>query len=263
MNKPIVELENVSVRYAEHLGLDSVSLKIKEEESIAVVGPNGSGKTTLLTAVNGLGRIIKGKVKIQGKELNKTNGCVLRRDIGFVPQNINIDVRIPIKVREVVRLGRVGKVGFLRRFSQEDKDIVRDTMEFTGIDKFAHTPIGYLSGGEQKKVAIARALAQEPKVLLLDEPLASLDISAKANLLSLIDSIRTTRKLTILMVVHDLSFLPKDSQRIIVLDKGKIVFDGDRKIALSERFLSQLYNTEVTIVKQDEHGVAVRVKTES
>lgn len=259
MNNYIVSLSNVSVRYAEHLGLDSVSLKIKQRECLVVVGPNGAGKTTLLTAINRLGHVIKGKVSIKGEEITARNESRVRKDIGFVPQNINIDLRMPIKVKEVVRLGRVGKAGLFKRFSKKDEEIVNNTMQFMGIEHFANSPIGYLSGGEQKKVAIARALAQDPSVLLLDEPFASLDISAKANILSLIDKIRDTKKVTILMVVHDLSFLPRDCCRIVVLKRGKIVFDGNREEALTEKLLSGLYDAQVSIVKKDEHGVVVRV----
>ncbi|RKY70307.1 MAG: ABC transporter ATP-binding protein, partial [Candidatus Latescibacterota bacterium] len=165
-----VELEKVTVSYRENVALKEVTLRIKEGEFLAVIGPNGAGKTTLLTTINGLGKVISGTVRVFGRELSRWNVLKIRKEIGYVPQELPIDPRSPVSVREAVMIGRAGRIGLLRRPGREDINLVESVMELTGIKHLAERPIGHLSGGERQKVSIARALAQEPKILLLDEP---------------------------------------------------------------------------------------------
>ena len=145
-------------------------MSIDEGSFVSVIGPNGAGKTTLLTVINGLGTILSGSVKVFGKALQSNNLSVIRKDIGYIPQHLSIDPRSPISVREAISIGRFGKIGLLNKLITADDEIIESAMDAVGISHLANNPIGHLSGGEHQKVSIARALAQQPKIILLDEP---------------------------------------------------------------------------------------------
>lgn len=254
---PLVDIQDITVSYRENVALNSISLKIYEGELIGVAGPNGAGKTTLLTAINGLGRLLRGSVNIFGIQMTPRAATGIRKEIGYVPQMLNIDPRLPLMVKEVVMLGRYGRIGLLKRPSSRDKNIVDEVVDLIGIRNLLNRPIGHLSGGEQKKVAIARALAQEPRILLLDEPLSNLDINAQAGILELVDRIHQKKHLTTVVVMHHLSLLPRDCSRMVLLSNAKIIFDGLINEALNEEILSKLYGCRVEIIKNS-HGVIIR-----
>ena len=119
----MIQLKNVTVSYTDHLALKGIDLTIDKGDHLAVIGPNGAGKTTLLTAINGLGQIVRGHVVIEGKELNATNTRMIQKKSGYVPQYLNIDPRSPVSVFDVVMMGRIGKIGLLRRIRKKDRDI--------------------------------------------------------------------------------------------------------------------------------------------
>lgn len=245
--KKLVEIANVTVSYREDIALKNASLSIKEGTFLAVIGPNGAGKTTLLTVINGLGRILSGSVKVFGMPLTHQNMIHIRKDIGYIPQNLNIDPRSPITVREVVSIGRISKIGLFRHQNHKDKEIVEEAMKLVGIDTLAKRPIGHLSGGEQQKVAIARALAQQPRIMLLDEPTANLDPKSQRNLIDLISRIYRESGLTIVFVTHILSHIPSACKEAVLMKGGRIVWTGVIKTALREDILSDLYECPIKI----------------
>lgn len=252
-----IELKDITVSYRENVALRGVSLTIGEGELVAVVGPNGAGKTTLLTAVNGLGRLVSGLVRIFGEELNGRNVTRIRKLIGYVPQNLNIDPRMPISVQEVVMIGRYGRAGPLRKTNDRDRKVVDEIMDLVGIAPLSSRPIGHLSGGELQKVQIARALAQEPRILLLDEPTSNLDLNARKSIVELIEEIYRQKRLTILVVMHELSHLPRSCNRIVLMKEAQIILEGEVQKALSEAILSRIYNCPVKVMRTDE-GVMVQ-----
>lgn len=237
--------------------LSPFSLCVKEGEFIIVAGPNGAGKTTFLTAINGLRKLTHGEVYIGGALLTPRNASRIRRSIGYVPQISPVDPRMPMCVGDVIMLGRAGRAGLLQKLSQDDKSIVDTVADFTGIGILKDYPVGQLSGGEQKKVSIARALAQEPHILLLDEPVSHLDLKAQADIVELLDMIHKKRRITIVMVMHDLNIFPRRCRRMILMKAGKVVFDGPSGEALKESILSHLYGCPVQ-VKRDASGVTIR-----
>jgi ABC-type cobalamin/Fe3+-siderophores transport system ATPase subunit len=241
----IAEIENCTVSYRENIALKNTSLGINEGTFLAVIGPNGAGKTTLLTVINGLGKIISGSVKIFGLELTTRNINKIRKEIGYVPQSSAIDPRSPICVSDVVMIGRLAKIGLLRHLDTEDREIVESVMDLVGISELKERPIGHLSGGEQQKVAIARALAQQPKILLLDEPTANLDIKAQRDIIDLIERIYTEQDLTIIFVTHILSHIPSSCKEAVLMKQGKIVWTGKLKDALQDELLSDVYDYPV------------------
>ncbi len=191
------------------------------------MGPNGAGKTTILTLVNGLGKLLSGRVSVLGREIGKGCPSALRRQIGYVPQVHNIDPRMPVSVREVVMMGRFGRLGPLRRPAEADRRVVAGMLHMVGMTHLADRPIGHLSGGEQQRVAIARALAQEPEILLLDEPTSGLDRRSRSAIMEMIRTIHRARGLTTLMVTHAHRTAAAMCDRVVLMKEGRIWSDGD------------------------------------
>lgn len=216
-----VELYDVHVKLGDLLVLAGVSVEAKPYEFVSLTGPNGAGKTTLLKVANGMIRPFKGTVKVLGHEISHTgNGNALRKEVGFVPQR-SISNRFPIRVDEAVLMGRYGKIGLMRAPTQEDRDRAREALEIVGMARLARKLMHELSGGEQQKVALARALAQEPAVLLLDEPTTYLDSDSQSEIMETIHTIHRQRGLTTLLVTHDPYWVDQYSNKVYFLKDGK------------------------------------------
>ncbi len=250
MGATVISIEDAVVSYREDIALRGVSLKVKCGEFVGIIGPNGAGKTTLLTVVNGLGKLLSGRVWVLGKYLTSGNGHSLRKKVGYVPQIENIDPRMPMNVREVVMIGRFGVLGLFRKPGRHDWEIVDEMLELVGMTHLAQRPIGHLSGGEQQRVAIARCLAQEPELFLLDEPTASLDWKAQIEILELVKRIHDSRRLTTLFVTHDLNALPVACDRVVLMKEGLIRSEGSPRQLLTDDNLSQLYDMPISEVKR-------------
>lgn len=246
----VINIDNAVVSYREDVALRGVSLEIKSEEFIGIVGPNGSGKTTLLTVINGMGKLRSGRVHVLGHSLSSGNGHSVRKKVGYVAQVQDIDPRMPMLVREVVMIGRYGLLGLFHRPGKHDWEVVDRVLEMVGMSHLAGRPIGHLSGGERQRVAIARCLAQEPEIFLLDEPTASLDWKAQNGILELVKRIHDSRRLTTLFVTHDLSSLPLTCDRVVLLKAGLIWAEGFPGDLLSDDSLSQLYDMSVSEVRR-------------
>lgn len=179
-----------------------------------------------------------------GYSIQKGCPAFLRRRIGYVPQIQNIDPRMPVSVREVVMMGRYGRLGLLRRPGPADRRVVDSMLQLVGMSHLATRPIGHLSGGEQQRVAIARALAQEPEILLLDEPTAALDRRARVEIMTLVSEIHRSRHLTTLMVTHELKTAAAVCDRLILMKEGRIWAQGTPAEVLREEFLDLLFGGE-------------------
>ncbi len=246
----VIEMEDAVVAYRDHAALRGISLRIVPGEFVGIIGPNGAGKTSLLTVVNGLTELSSGRIRVLGHDLAAGNGRALRKKIGYVAQVENIDPRMPMSVRETVMLGRYGILGLFKRPGPGDWRIVDQTLTLVGMSRLSERPIGYLSGGEQQRAAIARCLAQEPELLLLDEPTASLDWNAQTEILELVKQIHQARHLTTLFVTHDLDALPHTCDRVILMKDGLIAGDGTPDILISPQSLSRLYGLPIAVVEQ-------------
>jgi len=252
-NHTIINIENAVVSYREDIALRGVSLKVMSGEFVGIVGPNGAGKTTLLTIVNGLGKLLRGHVSVLGHHISPGNGHSLRKRVGYVPQVERIDPRMPINVREVVMIGRYGLLGLRGRPGRHDWEVVDRALKLVDMAHLAQRPIGHLSGGEQQRVAIARCLAQEPELFLLDEPTASLDWKAQNEILELVKRIHNLRHLTTLFVTHDLNCLPLACDRVVLMKEGHIWGDGSPAELLTNDNLSRLYDMPISAVVQRRH----------
>jgi ABC-type Mn2+/Zn2+ transport system ATPase subunit len=250
MSDAVIQIENAVVSYRESVALRGVSLIVFKGEFVAIIGPNGAGKTTLLTIINGLAHLTRGRVQVLGRNIKGRNHHELRKQVGYVAQVSTTDRRMPISVREVVMIGRYGLLGFLRWPSKRDWQQVDEVLGMVGMTHLANRPIGHLSGGEQQRVAIARCLAQEPSILLLDEPTASLDWKAQTEILELVKRIHHERHLTTLFVTHDLDALPHTCDRVVLVKEGLIVGDAAPDKLISTETLSHLYNLPAEVVEE-------------
>ena len=258
MAASIIDIKDAVVSFREDVALRGVSLTVASGEFVGIIGPNGAGKTTLLTIVNGLGKLLSGQVSVLGNLLTSGNSHSLRKKVGYVAQIENIDPRMPMNVREVVMIGRYGVLGLFKRPAKRDWKIVDEALELVGMTHLARRPIGHLSGGEQQRVAIARCLAQEPELFLLDEPTASLDWKAKAEILELVKKIHDSRNLTTLFVTHDLDALPHTCDRLVLMKDGLIFADGTPDRLISTGNLSRLYDVPLPVVEERRPHIHVK-----
>lgn len=240
MNEPIIELNGITVRKAKGLLLDGISLGVSRNEFVGIIGPNGAGKTTLLNVIAGFERF-EGTLDLFGRRESWRRSRETRLRVGYVPQLFQIDPAFPILVSEAVMTGAIGRLGLFRSPGRQERERAMRLMEMMRLAHLAERPLGQLSGGERQKVSLARAILQQPDILLMDEPTANLDIAVQKEVLNLIDEIHKQEALTFLFVTHDFNMLPSAMQRAVLLDHGKKVFDGDIDTALSGDTLSWLF----------------------
>ncbi len=247
---PCLQLVDVSVAYAggphgrtarngRDLALQHISFQVESGQRVAVVGPNGAGKSTLLHLIAGTVQPTGGQVKIFGSGPGK-HIC-----IAYVPQRSQIDWTFPVTAADVVMMGRARQIGLLRRPSRQDKQIVAESLEWVKALPLAHKQIGELSGGQQQRIFIARALAQEAELLLLDEPLTGLDMPSQETIFAILDSLRPSG-VTILMATHDLALAAEHFDQIMLLNQVMVAF-GEPTAVLTQENLLHAYGGRVSI----------------
>jgi ABC-type Mn2+/Zn2+ transport system ATPase subunit len=213
-------VEALTLRYgsAEAWALEDVSFSVPEGTRVAVVGPNGAGKSTLFKAMVGLLRPETGRVLVHGLPFGHDKDCV-----AYVPQREEVDWRFPLSVQDVVLMGRYARLGWFRRPGRSDRAAAMDCLERLGIVSLAQRPIGDLSGGQQQRVFLARALAQEPHILLLDEPFAGVDVTSQELVLDLLDDLRR-RRVTVIVATHDLQLAAERFDQVLLLNRRLLAF---------------------------------------
>ena len=229
---PVVEVRHLSAGYNTHAALEDVSFSIEQGCLAGLVGPNGSGKSTLLRVILGLHKPWRGEVRIFGQP-----GSPGRGRIGYTPQSELVDWSFPITALDVVLMGRYGRLGLIRRPGGRDREIAMAALERVHLAHLAQRRIGELSGGEQKRMLIARALAQEADLVLLDEPLAGLDATAQHDLLDLLEELRKEDK-TLFVAAHDLSCVAANFDHAVLLNRRLVAFGRP-----SEVFTPELLST--------------------
>lgn len=230
--KVAISVENLYASYRNRVVIKDIFFSVKENSFFAIVGPNGAGKTTLLLTILGVKKIDSGKIKLFGEEISSKNIRKWRKAIGYVPQNVFIQQKFPISVYETVLTGRIGKK-FLKKLDKEDIESVEWAMEKVGIKDLKNRPIGHLSGGEMRKVFIARALCQKPAILLMDEPASNLDPSSCRSLMELIEELYYESKITTIFVTHLTSLIPDFCDGVIFIKDGTLLFQGKKEDVLS------------------------------
>ncbi|OPY58219.1 MAG: putative ABC transporter ATP-binding protein [Syntrophorhabdaceae bacterium PtaU1.Bin034] len=240
MNEYVIELEGITVRKTNGLLLNGVSLKVSRNEFVGIIGPNGAGKTTLLNVIAGFERF-EGALTLFGRRESWKRARKTRLRIGYVPQQFLVDPAFPILALEAVITGATGRLGLFRSAGTHEKQKAMRLMEMMRVAHLADRPLGQLSGGERQKISLARAILQQPDILLFDEPTANLDIAVQKEVLNLIGEIHAQENLTLLFVTHDFNMLPAAMRRAVLLNHGTTVFDGDMGTAMSGESLSRLF----------------------
>ena len=246
--EPILQFDHVSKHYPNGVhALKEVSFTVGEGEFVSVIGPSGSGKSTLLRAINHLIPISGGTVRLDGQSVSGQRGRdlrQLRRKVGMIFQNYNLVYSLSV-LQNVLhgRLGYMGGVkGVFGLYSEEDKQETLDLLAELGLEDFAYQRAGDLSGGQKQRVGIARAIIQQPKLLLCDEPIASLDPSSAKTIMDLLQDMSRRRNIACMVNLHQLNVALKYSTRILGLSKGEIVFDGPPE-ALDDATIERIYGT--------------------
>lgn len=235
----LLELENLGIGYGRKGFLKIGSMSIDRNQFWGVLGPNGSGKSTLLKTILGLLAPIEGRIKSE-------NGLVF----GYVPQNEFFDPIFPISVYDLVAMGRYSRVPVGRKLSDKDKDVIVESLEKVGISHLRERTFRSLSGGEKQRTLLARAIAGEPEILVLDEPTAAVDIKGEAQIMNLVKNIKEQNGLSVLMVSHFLNTISAFSDHIILIDKDNDFFQaGEKEEILSSENLSTFFGLDLDIKK--------------
>lgn len=245
----MVQVHRVSFSYGTRRVLDRVSLHLNPAERVAVIGANGAGKTTLLKMIGGVLRAGTGSVHIDGGDVRDIPRRQMARLVAVVPQELVIP--FSFTVREMVELGRSAYMSFFGGFSAADHRAVDHAMHVTDSTCLASRIVNELSGGERQRVLIAMALAQQPRILLLDEPTQRLDLTRQAEILDLIRDISAQRGLTVLAAIHDLNLAALYFDRLIVLSDGAIVADGTPGEVIKAEVLEPAYAGRLRFVSVD------------
>jgi len=245
---PILEASGVTVRYNGRAALEDVSFRLTSGERVAVVGPNGAGKSTLFKVVAGVLHPTAGEVKVAG---HYPGGHIC---IAYVPQRSQVDWTFPVTVADVVMMGRVGKMGLLRRPGRKDRALVQQCLAVVGMTDLAGRQIGELSGGQQQRMFIARALAQEAELMLMDEPLTGLDVPAQEDIFRILDELRRLQ-VTVMVATHDLNMAAERFDRVMLLN-GNLLGIGRPEDVFTPERLEAAYGGHLRLVQADD-GVMV------
>ncbi len=242
-----LEVQDLSVGYNGHPILCDISFDVPQGTRVAVVGPNGAGKSTLFKAIVGLLPARGGRVLVHGLPYGQHLDCV-----AYIPQRGEVDWRFPVTVADVVMMGRYGHLGWLVRPGPADRAIVRRSLEQMGIGGLAGRPIGELSGGQQQRAFLARALAQEPHILLMDEPFTGVDVTTQEATLALIDQLGR-QSVTVLVSTHDLTLATQRFDRVLLLNR-KLIYYGRASGAFTPEALGEAFGGQVLFLP---NGAAV------
>lgn len=240
----IIELHNIFVGYKDLIVLEDISINIPRGSFLAVVGPNGGGKTTLIKTILGLIKPGSGTVNVFGKPAYCQGGN--RKKIGYVPQVLSIDANFPIHAKDVVLMGRYGRIGLLKNPALKDKKIAKETMDKIGILELADKPIGRLSGGQRQRVFLARALANEPEILFLDEPTTGIDVPSTEGLYELLHKLHN-EGITIIIVSHDIGVVASYVDTIACLNK-RLIAHGRPEEVINPENLEKMYGCDAMLL---------------
>lgn len=241
-----LEIDHVYAGYGNNLILEDLTFQVPHGGQVAVVGPNGAGKSTLFKVLVGLLPLKKGNIFIHGLPLGAHQDCV-----AYVPQRGDVDWKFPVTVRDVVMMGRYGRLGWLTRPGEKDHQIVAECIHQLGVSKLANQPIGELSGGQQQRVFLARALAQQPHILLMDEPFTGVDISTQEVALNLLEELHK-QGVTVLVSTHDLNMAAERFELVLLLNRKVIAFGPPTEVLTPER-IKIAFGGKVLFI----HGAAV------
>lgn len=237
-----LEVQNISIGYGNKVVVHDLSFQIPHGSRVAVVGPNGAGKSTLFKALVGLLPIQNGQIRIHGESLGTHKDCV-----AYVPQREEVDWRFPVTVDDVVMMGRFAQRGWLKRVTAHDREAVQKSLEQMGIADLAAQSIGQLSGGQQQRAFLARAIAQEPHILLMDEPFTGVDVTTQEATLRLLDHLQD-KKVTAIVSTHDLNLAGTRFDLVLLLNHRLIAFGTPQEVFTKEN-LAQAFGNSLLVME--------------
>ncbi len=240
-----LKTEELSCGYATRTVLEKISLEIHEGSILGLIGPNGSGKSTFLNTLARMIKPVKGKIILGGKDLWKISSHEAAATLAFTPQDTGNT--LPLTINQFVKLGRAPHRGWLLPLTEADKIVVEEALEKTGLTELKNRYITELSGGEQQRAALARVLAQEPEVLLLDEPTSHLDIKYQTEILEMVADLAHNHGISVIISIHDLNTAALYSDKLVLIGKGEIAAYGTPEEVLKEKILSEIYDTPVIV----------------
>ena len=243
----MIKVDNASFAYKTQPVINEVSMEIIKGEILGIIGPNGSGKSTLLKLLNGILKPKIGEISFYGSALENIKRKELARSMAWVPQESQLI--FPFKVMEIVMMGRHPYLNPLVFEGENDRRIVHDAFSKTGTESFINRLFNEISVGEKQRVMIASAIAQEPEIMLLDEPTSSLDIKYQIEILNILKQLNLKGGLTLVLAMHDLHLASKYCNRLILLDGGRIVKDGPPNHVLEKDVLETVYGVKVKILR--------------
>ncbi|MBT3336469.1 MAG: ABC transporter ATP-binding protein [Anaerolineae bacterium] len=251
----MLEVSTLSASYGKRRILHEISFAVEAGEILALIGPNGAGKTTLIRAASGTLPIEAGQVRVRGRNVTKLGIAERARNLAVVPQAQQLGGAY--SVEEAVMMGRTAYMGWLGREGARDREIVAWALAQTQLSDYAQQQIGALSGGEQQRVLLARALAQKTPVLLLDEPTNHLDLQYQTRLLALVQKLAREEKLAVVMALHDLNLVSLAADKVALLVDGKLEALGTSQEVLTAEKISAAYRTPVDVVPHPISGVPI------
>lgn len=246
---PILRADALSLHYQSGLALEKASFEVNIGERLAIVGPNGAGKSTLLKIIAGVLTPTHGRIQIYG---NEPGGHIC---IAYIPQHTQVDWGFPVTVADVVMMGRIGQLGFFRNPKASDRQLVHHALETVGMEGFAKRQISQLSGGQQQRMFIARALAQQAELMLMDEPLTGLDANSQEDVFNILDRLRQ-KSVTILVSLHDLKIAAQRFDRVMLLNH-RILAIGSPEDVLNPENLVAAYGGHLHLVPTEDGALAL------
>lgn len=252
---PALETHDLTVAYHKRAVLYGIDIAVPEGNLVGIVGPNGAGKSTLIKAIMGIIPKASGWVEVFGEPFDKNP-----TRIGYVPQRESVDWDFPVNVMDVVLMGRYGRLGLFRRPGLEDREMAKECLEQVGMLPFANRQIANLSGGQQQRVFLARALAQEADLYLMDEPFAGVDAATEAAIVTLLQELRQRGK-TVLVVHHDLSTAKEYFDMLLLLNMRVVAFGATEEVYTME-LLQKTYGGRLTVLSEVASAVERAVQKE-
>ena len=242
---PAISIQQLSFCYRTQAVLQDVNLEIRHQSFLALIGPNGSGKTTLLRLMSKVLTPQRGAVLFDGQPLGSFSARKLAQKLAVISSEQHFE--FPFSVADVVAMGRFPHLNLLEKMSDEDWKIVDEAMERTCVRDFRNRSISQLSSGEKQRVLIARAIAQQPSILMLDEPNAHLDINHQIAIFNLLRTLNRQHQITVIVVLHDLSAAAAFCETMVLLHRGRIVRTGTPAEVITEELIQQTYGAEVVV----------------
>ena len=242
-----LKVKGLEFGYTSMPELADVCLELGQSEMLGIVGPNGAGKSTLIRCINRILNPQKGSILLDEMEINEMHRMELAKKMGYIPQSTS--QTFPATVFDTVLMGRRPHIGW--RSSEEDNEKVLDVLEMMKIEDLAMRDINELSGGQEQRVFIARALAQEPEVLLLDEPTSNLDIQHQLEVMEIIKDLVVNKSISAIMAVHDLNLASRYTDRVVIMKGGRIFDAGSPSDVLTPENIRSVYNVEAEVIDRN------------